>query len=39
VADACRGDALITMLADDGALESVVFGDKGVIGSVGRRRQ
>jgi len=36
VADACRGDAAITMLADDGALESVVFGAKGVIGSLGQ---
>jgi 3-hydroxyisobutyrate dehydrogenase-like beta-hydroxyacid dehydrogenase len=41
VADACRGDAVITMLADDGAVESVVFGDagtsgSGVIGSLGR---
>lgn len=26
VADACRGDAVITMLADDTAVESVVFG-------------
>jgi len=34
VADACRGDAVITMLADDGALESVAFGDQGVIGSL-----
>ena len=34
VADACRGDAVITMLADDGALESVVFGAQGVIGSL-----
>jgi 3-hydroxyisobutyrate dehydrogenase-like beta-hydroxyacid dehydrogenase len=31
VADACRGDALITMLADDQAVESVAFGDEGVI--------
>jgi 3-hydroxyisobutyrate dehydrogenase-like beta-hydroxyacid dehydrogenase len=31
VADACHGDAVITMLADDAALESVVFGDNGVI--------
>ena len=31
VADACQGDAVITMLADDGALESVVFGNAGVI--------
>ena len=31
VADACRGEAVITMLADDSAVESVVFGDAGVI--------
>src|SRR6058998_2928623 len=31
VADACRGDAVITMLADDGAVENVVFGEDGVI--------
>src|SRR5271154_995527 len=31
LADACRGDALITMLADDQAVESVVFGDDGVM--------
>jgi len=36
VADACRGDAVITMLADDGAAESVVFGEKGVIDSLGK---
>jgi 3-hydroxyisobutyrate dehydrogenase-like beta-hydroxyacid dehydrogenase len=36
VADACRGDAVITMLSDDGALESVAFGDQGVIASLGR---
>jgi 3-hydroxyisobutyrate dehydrogenase-like beta-hydroxyacid dehydrogenase len=36
VADACRGDAVVTMLSDDGALESVAFGDKGVIGSLNR---
>ncbi|WOJ91341.1 NAD(P)-dependent oxidoreductase [Methylocapsa polymorpha] len=34
VADACRGEAVITMLADDGAVESVVFSDGGVIGSL-----
>jgi len=34
VADACRGDAVITMLADDGAVERVVFDDAGVIGSL-----
>src|ERR1700694_539069 len=36
VADACRGDAVITMLADDHAVESVVFGDAGVISSLRR---
>jgi 3-hydroxyisobutyrate dehydrogenase-like beta-hydroxyacid dehydrogenase len=36
VADACRGDAVVTMLADDGAVESVVFGEKGVIGSLSK---
>ena len=37
VADACRGDAVVTMLADDSAVESVVFGDAGVINSLGER--
>jgi len=36
VADACRGDAVVTMLADDGAVEGVVFGENGVIGSLGK---
>jgi 3-hydroxyisobutyrate dehydrogenase-like beta-hydroxyacid dehydrogenase len=36
VADACRGDAVVTMLADDGAVGGVVFGEKGVIGSLGK---
>jgi 3-hydroxyisobutyrate dehydrogenase-like beta-hydroxyacid dehydrogenase len=31
VADACRGEAVVTMLADDNAVESVAFGDAGVI--------
>jgi 3-hydroxyisobutyrate dehydrogenase-like beta-hydroxyacid dehydrogenase len=34
VSDACRGDAVITMLADDDAVERVVFGDTGLIGSL-----
>ena len=34
VADACRGDAVITMLADDDAVEGVVFGDGGIVGSL-----
>ncbi|MGM0427375.1 MAG: NAD(P)-dependent oxidoreductase [Thermodesulfobacteriota bacterium] len=31
VADACPGEAVITMLADDGALEDVAYGEKGLI--------
>jgi 3-hydroxyisobutyrate dehydrogenase-like beta-hydroxyacid dehydrogenase len=34
VSDACHGDAVITMLADDSAVETVVFSDEGVIGSL-----
>ena len=34
VADAGRGDVVITMLADDPAVESVVFGDGGVINAL-----
>jgi 3-hydroxyisobutyrate dehydrogenase-like beta-hydroxyacid dehydrogenase len=37
-ADACSGDAVITMLADDSAVESVVFGDAGVIASLRQGR-
>jgi 3-hydroxyisobutyrate dehydrogenase-like beta-hydroxyacid dehydrogenase len=36
VADACRGDVIVTMLADDSAVEGVVFSEKGVIGSLGK---
>ena len=36
VADACKGDVVITMLADDNALEQVVFGDGGIISSLGK---
>ncbi len=35
VADACRGDAVITMLANDEALESIAFGAEGVISNLG----
>ena len=31
LADACRGDAVFTMLANDDAVESVVYGDKGLL--------
>jgi len=34
VADACSGDAVITMLANDDAVESVVFNDGGIIDSL-----
>ncbi len=36
VADTCRGEVVITMLADDAAVESVVFGNNGVIGSLSK---
>lgn len=36
VGDDCRGDAVITMLSDDGAVESVVFGDAGVVKNLAR---
>lgn len=34
VADACQGDAVITMLADDSAVEGVVFGNVGLISNL-----
>ena len=34
VADACRGDVVITMLADDCAVERIVLGDGGVLGTL-----
>ena len=34
VSNACRGDAVLTMLADDGAVESVVFSRSGIIDSL-----
>jgi 3-hydroxyisobutyrate dehydrogenase-like beta-hydroxyacid dehydrogenase len=36
VADACRGDVLITMLADDAAVEEVVFGEGGAVSALRR---
>jgi 3-hydroxyisobutyrate dehydrogenase-like beta-hydroxyacid dehydrogenase len=36
VTDACRGETVITMLADDGAVESTVFGDKGLTVGLGK---
>lgn len=36
VAEACRGDAVITMLADDEAVERVVYGDQGVLASLAK---
>jgi 3-hydroxyisobutyrate dehydrogenase-like beta-hydroxyacid dehydrogenase len=35
-ADACRGDVVFTMLADDAAVESVVFGDAGVLANLAK---
>jgi len=34
VADACGGDIVITMLANDAAVEAVTFGDDGIIASL-----
>jgi 3-hydroxyisobutyrate dehydrogenase-like beta-hydroxyacid dehydrogenase len=34
IAEACRGEAVVTMLADDRAVESVVFGKGGVLGAL-----
>ena len=36
IADACHGDAVFTMLADDAALEGMVFGDGGILKSLPR---
>ena len=36
VADACKGDAVITMLSDDNAVESVAFGNDGILGTLGK---
>jgi 3-hydroxyisobutyrate dehydrogenase-like beta-hydroxyacid dehydrogenase len=34
VADACKGEIALTMLADDAALESIVFGEGGILRSL-----
>jgi NAD binding domain of 6-phosphogluconate dehydrogenase len=34
IAEACSGDAVITMLADDSALESAVYGEDGLLASL-----
>jgi 3-hydroxyisobutyrate dehydrogenase-like beta-hydroxyacid dehydrogenase len=34
VSGACRGDAVMTMLANDDAVEGVVYGDRGIIASL-----
>ncbi len=36
IADACRGDAVITMLSNDDAVESAVYGDGGVLASLSK---
>jgi 3-hydroxyisobutyrate dehydrogenase-like beta-hydroxyacid dehydrogenase len=36
VANACGGEAVITMLADDRALESVAFGERGIVAGLGK---
>jgi 3-hydroxyisobutyrate dehydrogenase-like beta-hydroxyacid dehydrogenase len=34
VAEACRGDVVVTMLADDAAVEDIVFGEQGVLAAL-----
>ncbi|HEX8840037.1 MAG TPA: NAD(P)-dependent oxidoreductase [Sphingomicrobium sp.] len=34
VADACRGEAVVTMLADDEAVEAVTFGERGILANL-----
>lgn len=36
VGDACRGEAVLTMLADDGAIESIAFGPGGILSSLAK---
>jgi 3-hydroxyisobutyrate dehydrogenase-like beta-hydroxyacid dehydrogenase len=36
VAEACRGEIVLTMVADDAALESLVFGERGILASLSR---
>jgi len=36
VAEACRGEAVMTMLADDRAAEQVVFGEGGIVAALGK---
>jgi 3-hydroxyisobutyrate dehydrogenase-like beta-hydroxyacid dehydrogenase len=36
VAEACRGEVVFTMVADDAALESVMFGEGGILASLAR---
>jgi len=36
VADACRGEVVFTMVADDAAVDSFVFGDRGILASLPR---
>jgi 3-hydroxyisobutyrate dehydrogenase-like beta-hydroxyacid dehydrogenase len=37
IAEACRGEAVFTMIADDAAVEAVVFGEGGVLASLSKR--
>ena len=37
ISDACQGEAVVTMLEDDHAVEQVVLGDGGVLESLGQR--
>jgi 3-hydroxyisobutyrate dehydrogenase-like beta-hydroxyacid dehydrogenase len=36
IADACKNDVVFTMLANDAAVEDIVYGDRGVLASLGK---
>jgi 3-hydroxyisobutyrate dehydrogenase-like beta-hydroxyacid dehydrogenase len=36
IKDACRGDVVLTMMADDHALEDAAFGPQGIVASLGK---
>ena len=38
IEEACRGDVVITMLADDNALESIAFGEEGLVAHLGKNK-
>jgi lactate dehydrogenase-like 2-hydroxyacid dehydrogenase len=39
IAEVCNGDAVVTMLADDSALENVVYGEDGLLANLGKAQR